>query len=69
MQSRVMHAFRKKGSEIFRLWGTENMSNHVDTVWPYWNLVDFTPEGRPNIVTPPQEFRSEFPERHYLNQK
>ena len=25
------------------------MSNHVDTVWAYWNLMDFTPEGRPDI--------------------
>ena len=22
--------------------------NHMDTVWPYWNLMDFTPEGRPD---------------------
>ena len=45
------------------------MSNHVDTVWPYWNLMDFTPEGRPDIPTPPQEFRSEFLEKHYLNEE
>ena len=25
-----------------------------DTVWPYWNLMDFTPEGRPDIFTPPE---------------
>jgi predicted dithiol-disulfide oxidoreductase (DUF899 family) len=29
------------------------MMNHVDTVWPYWNLLDFTPEGRPDLETPP----------------
>ena len=46
---------------------TESMSNHVDTAWPYWNLMDFTPEGRPDILTPPQKFRSEFLEQHYLN--
>jgi len=41
----------------------------VDTVWPYWNLMDFTPEGRPDIPTPPQKFRSEFLEKHYLNKE
>jgi predicted dithiol-disulfide oxidoreductase (DUF899 family) len=36
-------------------------------VWVYWNMMDFTPEGRPDIETPPQNFRSEFLEKHYLN--
>jgi predicted dithiol-disulfide oxidoreductase (DUF899 family) len=43
------------------------MMNHVDTVWPYWNLMDFTPEGRPDRPTPPQRFRSEFLEKNYLD--
>jgi predicted dithiol-disulfide oxidoreductase (DUF899 family) len=67
MQWPVMHAFRKRDGKIFHFWGTETMSNHVDTVWPYWNLLDFTPEGRPDRDTPPQKFRSEFLEKHYLN--
>jgi predicted dithiol-disulfide oxidoreductase (DUF899 family) len=45
------------------------MMNHVDTVWPYWNLFDFTPEGRPDRDTPPQRFRSEFLENNYLDAK
>jgi predicted dithiol-disulfide oxidoreductase (DUF899 family) len=49
-------------------WSTR-LGNHVDTVWPYWNLMDFTPEGRPDIPVPPQNFRSEFLETHYLNKK
>ncbi len=65
MQWPVMHVFKKQGSEIFHFWGTELDANHLDTVWPYWNLMDFTPEGRPNISTPPQKFRSEFLEKHY----
>jgi predicted dithiol-disulfide oxidoreductase (DUF899 family) len=65
----VMHVFRKQDGGIFHFWGTETMSNHVDTVWAYWNLMDFTPEGRPNLDTPPQNFRSEFLEKHYLNQE
>ncbi len=69
MQLPVMHAFRKKDGKIFHFWATESMSNHVDTVWPYWNLMDFTPEGRPDKLTPPQKFRSEFLEKHYLNKE
>ena len=67
MQWPVMHVFTRRHGEIFHFWGTELASNHVDTVWPYWNLLDFTPEGRPDIPTPPQNFRSEFLEKHYLN--
>jgi predicted dithiol-disulfide oxidoreductase (DUF899 family) len=69
MQWPVMHVFRKKDGKIYHFWGTELPANHVDTVWPYWNLMDFTPEGRPNIPTPPQKFRSEFLEKNYLNKK
>ena len=69
VQLPVMHVFRKQGRKILHFWETESMMNHVDMVWPYWNLMDFTPDGRPDIPTPPQEFRSAFLERHYLNKK
>ena len=65
MQWPVMLTFRKQGGKILLFWATERTSNHVDTVWPYWNLMDFTPEGRPELDTPPQKFRSEFMEKHY----
>jgi len=52
--------------QVFHLWATETTGNHVDTVWPCWNLMDFAPEGRPDIPVPPQTFRSEFLETHYL---
>jgi predicted dithiol-disulfide oxidoreductase (DUF899 family) len=68
MQWPVMLAFMKRGGQIYHFWATETSSNHVDTVWPYWNLLDFTPEGRPNYDTPPQNFRSEFLEKHYPNE-
>ena len=67
MQWPVMHVFRRQGGKIFHFWGTETTENHVDTVWAYWNLMDFTPEGRPDIPTAPQNFRSEFLEKNYLN--
>jgi len=69
MQLPVMHVFTKQDGKIFHFWGTETMSNHVDTVWPYWNLMDYTPEGRPNLDTPPQKFRSRFLEKHFLNKE
>jgi predicted dithiol-disulfide oxidoreductase (DUF899 family) len=67
MQWPVMHVFTKRKGKIFHFWGTELSGNHVDTVWPYWNLMDFTPEGRPDIPVPPQKFKSEFLEKNYLN--
>ncbi len=67
MQLPMMHVFRKQGAKIFHSWATELPGNHVDTVWPFWNLMDFTPQGRPDILTPPQKFRSRFLEKHYLN--
>jgi predicted dithiol-disulfide oxidoreductase (DUF899 family) len=44
---------------------SEQVLGEVLPVWPYWNLMDFTPEGRPDISTSPQNFRSEFLEKHY----
>jgi len=67
MQLPMMHVFKRKKGQIHHFWASELPSNHVDTVWAYWNLLDFTPEGRPDLMTPPQDFRSEFLEKHYLN--
>jgi predicted dithiol-disulfide oxidoreductase (DUF899 family) len=66
MQLPVMHVFTKRNGKIFHFWGTEGITNHVDTVWAYWNLMDFTPEGRPDRTTPPQNYRSGFLEKNYL---
>ena len=63
MQQASMFVFKKRDGRIFLFWSAEGS---VDTVWPYWNLMDFTPEGRPDRLTPPQEFRSEFFEKHFL---
>ena len=41
MQWPVMHVFRRQDGKIFHFWGTELSANHVDTVWPYWNLMDY----------------------------
>ena len=63
----VMNVFNRKGNEIRHFWGTELRGNHVDQVWPYWNLMDMTPEGRPDWPTPPLEFTSEFLQKHYFD--
>ena len=63
MQQASMLAFGKRDGRIFLFWSAEGS---VDTVWPYWNLMDFTPEGRPDRLTPPQNFRPEFFEKHIL---
>jgi predicted dithiol-disulfide oxidoreductase (DUF899 family) len=69
MQWPVMLTFTRRDGKIFHFWSTETTNNHVDTVWPYWNLFDFTPEGRPaHVDTPPQRFRSRFLEKHYPNE-
>ncbi|MEM7500511.1 MAG: DUF899 family protein [Pseudomonadota bacterium] len=62
----ILHVFRKHEGEIYHFWGTELKGNHVDTVWSYWNLMDLTPEGRPDRLTPPQKFHSEFLQKNYL---
>jgi predicted dithiol-disulfide oxidoreductase (DUF899 family) len=64
MQLPVLHVFTKSDGGIFHFWASELPSNHVDTVWVYWNMLDFTPEGRPDFDTPPQNFRSKFLEEH-----
>ena len=61
----TMHVFKKHEGEIHHFWGTELTDNDLDMVWPYWNLMDMTPEGRPDRHSPPQDFRSRFQEEHY----
>ena len=62
----IMHVFTKRDGDIHHFWASEMQGNHVDMIWPYWNLMDMTPEGRPDLPTPPQNFRSKFLEKHYL---
>jgi predicted dithiol-disulfide oxidoreductase (DUF899 family) len=61
----MMHVFKRQGADIFHFWGSELKGNHVDTVWAYWNLLDLTPEGRPDRFTPPQNFQSKYLEDNY----
>jgi len=64
-QFATMHVFKKEDGNIYHFWGTELTSNDMDMVWPYWNLMDLTPAGRPNRSNPPQDFRCKFLEENY----
>lgn len=63
----IMHVFTRRDGEIYHFWASEMQGNHVDMIWPYWNLMDMTPEGRPDVMTPPQNFRSRHLEKYYLD--
>ncbi len=54
-QHGLINAFTKNENEIFHFWGPEtyfvqnrpgNDARHVDQLWPLWNALDLTPEGR-----------------------
>lgn len=51
----MLNVFVRDGEELRHSWGTELMfarrdahqeSRHVDSIWPFWNMLDMTPEGR-----------------------
>ena len=60
MQWSMMHVFKRQNGKIYHFWGCELTANHIDTVWSYWNLMDMTPQGRPDISEPPQDYVCEF---------
>ena len=54
-QMPAMNVFVRKNGKVFHSWNTELMfapsdpgqdMRHVDIIWPVWNLLDLTPEGR-----------------------
>jgi predicted dithiol-disulfide oxidoreductase (DUF899 family) len=72
----MMNVFRKTPDGIFHTWGSELVSHpmesghprHVDIVWPFWNLLDMTPEGRPQRSTPIQNYEHAFFSQNVLNE-
>lgn len=51
----ILNVFARDGGEIRHSWGTELLfaprsegeeARHVDSIWPIWNVLDVTPEGR-----------------------
>jgi predicted dithiol-disulfide oxidoreductase (DUF899 family) len=54
-QSPILNVFYRDGDDFRHSWGTELMSaprdegeepRHVDSIWPIWNMLDMTREGR-----------------------
>lgn len=62
----TMHVFKREQGDIYHFWGTELSSNDMDMIWPYWNLLDMTPDGRPDRSNPPQDFVAEYLRDNYL---
>jgi predicted dithiol-disulfide oxidoreductase (DUF899 family) len=51
----MLNVFHKTGEDIFHSYATELLfapeekgqnGRHVDSIWPLWNLFDYTPDGR-----------------------
>lgn len=49
----MMNVFRKTADGIRHFWGSEGFfadvggqPRHVDLIWPLWNMLDLTPDGR-----------------------
>ncbi|MFT7214508.1 MAG: putative dithiol-disulfide oxidoreductase (DUF899 family) [Granulosicoccus sp.] len=64
-QHAKINVSKKVDGAIFHFWRSEIPANDIDMVWPYWNLMDLTPAGRPNRESPPQDFRSKYLEENY----
>lgn len=55
-QMPMLNVFRKDGGKVRHFWGSELLDaktedpsqdpRHVDAIWPLWNVLDVTPEGR-----------------------
>lgn len=64
----VMNVFKKTPDGIFHFWASELLSRplpnahprHVDMVWPLWNLLDMTPQGRGDAVVPKQDYEHRY---------
>ena len=62
----IATVFVRRQGRIHHWWSSEPVwashgegeeSGHVDFMWPDWNILDCTPEGRPNDNTPRLEYR------------
>ena len=61
----IVNVFRKTGKGIFHFYATELLfapsekgqnGRHVDSIWPLWNLFDYTPEVRGTDWHPKHEY-------------
>jgi predicted dithiol-disulfide oxidoreductase (DUF899 family) len=61
----MLNVFTRRNGEIRHFWGTELLQapwdpgqapRHVDFIWPIWNVLDATPEGRGTEWEPQLEY-------------
>lgn len=54
-QNTMMHVFAKRGGRVRHFWSSElnaaqtdpgQDARHIDMMWPLWNVLDITPDGR-----------------------
>lgn len=54
-QRPILNVFSRRGGEVRHVWASEMMfvpaapgqePRHIDAIWPLWNVLDLTPEGR-----------------------
>jgi predicted dithiol-disulfide oxidoreductase (DUF899 family) len=59
----ILNVFVRDGDAIRHAWATELMfaprdegieARHVDSIWPIWNVLDMTPQGRDGDPTFPK---------------
>jgi len=75
--SSMMNVFKRTPEGIFHTWGSElvgaPMENghprHVDAVWPFWNLLDMTPQGRGERSTPKQDYEHAYFTKHVFSEE
>jgi predicted dithiol-disulfide oxidoreductase (DUF899 family) len=55
LQRPIMNVFSRRGGELRHVWASElafapmdpgQGPRHIDQIWPLWNALDYTPEGR-----------------------
>ena len=61
----MLNVFRKSGGKVRHFWGSELLGakpakgqnpRHNDLMWPLWNVLDVTPEGRGSDWYPKREY-------------
>jgi predicted dithiol-disulfide oxidoreductase (DUF899 family) len=64
-QNSILHVFTKRPDGVHHFWSTElnlmpsepgQNHRHVDMMWPLWNVLDATPEGRGTDWFPSRQY-------------
>lgn len=72
----VMNVFKKTPEGIVHFWSSELLSRpmhnahprHVDMIWPLWNLLDMTPQGRGDALVPKQDYEHRYFSKNILGE-